>query len=248
VVDDNEINRFVASEQIEGAGFNVDVATNGQEAVDLVKVNDYAAVLMDCQMPVMDGYTAARTIREWEADQDRHVPIIALTAHAMAGERDKVLAAGMDDYLSKPLRAQALERMVERYVRDAAPASGERDSQRPAQAVELDMSIQRSARLVQLFISKVPDNLSELDRAVAAADAGVIRERAHKLKGSCLAVGALAMAEEAQALQFEAERGELDGANTRASTLWAQFDRVSSLLSQESEPSPRRGPSLPVGA
>src|SRR5690606_16372931 len=88
IVDDNDINQFVATEQILEAGFEADVANNGAEAVAKVKAGNYSVVLMDCQMPVMDGYTATRTIREWEGNQ-RHVPIIALTAHAMAGERDK---------------------------------------------------------------------------------------------------------------------------------------------------------------
>lgn len=241
IVDDNEINQFVATEQVEQAGFEVDVAGNGQKAVELVMAKSYAAVLMDCQMPVMDGYTAARTIREWEADSGKHVPIIALTAHAMAGERDKVLAAGMDDYLSKPLRAHALERMLERYVgEDGAPADLEPappSLRAPAEALDLDPDIKRSEKLSRLFLDRVPQGLDELDQAVLA-EPERIRERAHKLKGSCLAVGADAMAEEAEALQFEAEEGKLEHARERATRLRAQFARVRERLLLELAPRP----------
>jgi CheY-like chemotaxis protein/HPt (histidine-containing phosphotransfer) domain-containing protein len=240
VVDDNDINQFVACEQITDAGYEADVANNGAEAVTKVKENKYAAVLMDCQMPVMDGYTATREIREWEGNQ-RHVPIIALTAHAMAGERDKVLAAGMDDYLAKPLRAHALERMLERYAGGEATEeveSGKRVSltglePKPKQLVELDMSITRSPRLVELFVSRVPENLEELDRSIERGECEAVRAHAHKLKGSCLAIGAEIMAKEAEALQFEAEAKDLDRAEDRAATLWSQYDRVIVVLNSE---------------
>jgi signal transduction histidine kinase/CheY-like chemotaxis protein/HPt (histidine-containing phosphotransfer) domain-containing protein len=233
VVDDNEVNQFVAVEQVQDAGYEVEVACNGEQALARIRDKDYAAVLMDCQMPVMDGYTAARAIRDLEGNA-RHTPIIALTAHAMVGERDKVLAAGMDDYLSKPLRAQSLERMLERYVARA----GEKEDvaeEAPKSIPELDMTLDRSERLSSLFITRVPDNLGELDAAVAAGDARRIREKAHKLKGSCLALGAGRMAEEAEALQHEAEHGQLENAAGRAQTLREQYGRAAALLREEME-------------
>ncbi len=242
VVDDNDVNQFVATEQLLEAGFHVDVANNGAEAVTKVKEGNYAAVLMDCQMPVMDGYTATRTIREWEGNL-RHVPIIALTAHAMAGERDKVLAAGMDDYLAKPLRAHSLERMLERYAGGDVVEDDSSSSDRASltgyeptgkKLAELDMTIKRSPKLVSLFVARVPDNLEELDKAIETGDAGAVRASAHKLKGSCLAIGAEVMAKEAETLQFEAENGDLVQADDRAATLWSQYDRVVATLESES--------------
>jgi signal transduction histidine kinase/DNA-binding response OmpR family regulator len=110
-VDDNEINQTVALELLTELGFSVEIASNGREAVEAVQRRKFDAVLMDCQMPVMDGYQAASVIRALEAEQGLpRLPIIALTAHAIAGERDKVIAAGMDDYLTKPIR---VERLVE---------------------------------------------------------------------------------------------------------------------------------------
>jgi signal transduction histidine kinase/CheY-like chemotaxis protein len=246
IVDDNEINRYVAAEQIDDAGFEADVACNGQEAVDMVKATRYAAVLMDCQMPVMDGYTAAQRIREWEADR-QHTPIIALTAHAMVGERDKVLAAGMDDYLSKPLKPHSLERMLDRYVRIETQTAIAINSQ-PA-PLELDTTIHRSGRLSTLFIMHAPKTLAEVDAALAAEDAGAARASAHKLKGSCLAIGAVPMADAAEAVQRAAEALDLAAARQRTSELHTRLSDVIALLSKELADAgavkPRTGSSKP---
>jgi signal transduction histidine kinase/CheY-like chemotaxis protein len=231
VVDDNETNQYVATEQALQAGFDVDVACNGEEAVAKVKAGHYAAVLMDCQMPIMDGYTATRLIREWEGS-GRRTPIIALTAHAMVGERDKVLAAGMDDYLSKPLKPHTFEHMLERYVAKApvptAAAAGP-----DATAVELDPGMPRAARLSELFITHAPRTLAELDAALAKGDATAARASAHKLKGSCLVVGAGLAAESAFAVQRAADSADLDGALLHSRELRKLLDRVLVLLRGE---------------
>jgi len=115
-VDDNEINQTVAVELLTELGYTADVAGNGLEALEAVKRRAYDAVLMDCQMPVMDGYTATREIRAWESERgEARLPIIALTAHAIAGEREKVISAGMDDYLTKPVARALLESTLARY-------------------------------------------------------------------------------------------------------------------------------------
>jgi signal transduction histidine kinase/CheY-like chemotaxis protein/HPt (histidine-containing phosphotransfer) domain-containing protein len=242
VVDDNETNQYVAMEQATAAGFDVDIARHGEEAVEKIKVGRYAAVLMDCQMPVMDGYTAARLIRQWEGNE-RHTPIIALTAHAMVGERDKVMAAGMDDYLSKPLKPHTLEHMLARYIGEetaAAPPAPEGDTA----AVELDPSIPRAIGLSELFIKHAPRTLKTLEDALAASDATAAREAAHKLKGSCLVVGAGLAAEVAYSAQRTAESKDLDAARRHASELRTLLDRVLSLL--EREIAEKRRPAKPT--
>jgi signal transduction histidine kinase/CheY-like chemotaxis protein len=233
VVEDNDINQFVAAEQLEQAGFSADLAANGAEALEKRKRNDYAVVLMDVQMPVMDGYAATRAIRAWEREGDRRrVPIIAVTAHAMVGERDRVLAAGMDDYLSKPVKPHALDRMLRRYVSDLEPEEEpEPDSQ---ELPELERE-ERSTKLCLLFIDRVPATLSELDRAVSDQNAKLVREKAHKLKGGCLAVGAARMARTAEQLQHEAEEGDLNHAAGRVTSLRASYDRVATLMRREIE-------------
>lgn len=107
LVEDNEINQQVADEILSGAGLKVTIAGNGQEALDLVQANDFDVVLMDVQMPVMDGYTATREIRKWEGGARNPsrspIPIIAMTAHAMTGDHEKSIAAGMNDHITKPI-------------------------------------------------------------------------------------------------------------------------------------------------
>jgi CheY-like chemotaxis protein len=134
VVDDNEVNQFVAVEELELRGYCAETASNGLEALERIKKGGLAGVIMDCQMPVMDGYTATREIRKWESETDggRHIPIIALTAHALAGERERVLGAGMDDYLSKPFRPSALEKLLRIYVKDSGEVSATEPSFQPA--------------------------------------------------------------------------------------------------------------------
>lgn len=114
VVDDNEVNRRVACGYLRKMGFTCDIAENGQQALEAVQANAYVMVFMDCQMPLMDGYEATRRIREWL--EGRPLPIIAVTANAMEGDREKCLAAGMDDYLAKPLRRESLEKTVEHWL------------------------------------------------------------------------------------------------------------------------------------
>ena len=114
MVEDNDINRQVASEILASVGVSVTMATNGQEAVAAVTAGDFDAVLMDVQMPVMDGYEATRRLRLDPRFQA--LPIIAMTAHAMAGDREKSLAAGMNDHVTKPIDPEALFRTLEDHV------------------------------------------------------------------------------------------------------------------------------------
>ena len=133
LVEDNEINQQVAGEILEAAGLSVSLANNGQEAVEAVKKGDFDAVLMDVQMPVMDGYTATREIRNRE-DEIR-IPIIAMTAHALAGDREKSLEAGMDDHVSKPIDPELLFETLLKWVKKSSGESPGREL-----ATETDMT------------------------------------------------------------------------------------------------------------
>jgi signal transduction histidine kinase/CheY-like chemotaxis protein/HPt (histidine-containing phosphotransfer) domain-containing protein len=126
LVEDNEVNRQVAQRLLTLSGVSFSLAENGQEAVDALAKRSFDAVLMDCQMPIMDGYTATRVLRQREADaRGARVPIIAMTANAMAGDREKCLGAGMDDYLSKPLNRALLEQTLRKWLRPGASTGTE---------------------------------------------------------------------------------------------------------------------------
>jgi CheY-like chemotaxis protein/HPt (histidine-containing phosphotransfer) domain-containing protein len=115
-VEDNYVNQKLAMLLLQKAGYAVDVIENGQQAYEQTRLGFYDAVLMDVQMPVMDGFQATQLIREWETGKGRHIPIIAMTAAAMKGDRERCLEAGMDGYLSKPLDAQALIETLDRWM------------------------------------------------------------------------------------------------------------------------------------
>ena len=118
LVEDNEINMEVAREMIGKAGYRCDHAANGHEAVEAIQRGRYDLVLMDCQMPKMDGYEATRRIRAWEDESGagRRVPIVAVTAHAMTGDRERCLDAGMDDYLTKPVESSRLVATIAKWL------------------------------------------------------------------------------------------------------------------------------------
>jgi two-component system sensor histidine kinase/response regulator len=246
VVEDNVVNQEVAMRLLESQGHRVDVAGNGQEAVEAAARFQYAAVFMDCQMPVMDGYEATRAIRAIEGP-GRHTPIIAMTAGAMVGERERCLAAGMDDYLSKPIRLTELRAALVRWAGVSgtvngngrrAPA-GEPDQEGTADVLdpgvisglrELDHRGGGMAELVDLFISDTVSRLDDLGHGIAAGDASQVAKAGHTLKGSSANLGAFAMADLCEEIQSSATNHGLDGAGEILRRLEAEFRRVRAAL------------------
>jgi CheY-like chemotaxis protein len=121
LVEDNLVNQKVASKLIEKLGFAVDVAPDGRKALEATERNDYGLILMDCQMPVMDGYEATVEIRRREADGRRRVPIVALTAHALESNKERCLGIGMDDFVTKPITADRMRSVLDSWL--GPPAS-----------------------------------------------------------------------------------------------------------------------------
>lgn len=119
LAEDNQINRVVALRILNNLGYQVDMVENGLEAIEAIKKTSYDLILIDCQMPKMDGFTATKKIREMENVQQKHTPIIAMTAYALEGDREKCLAAGMDDYIPKPLDVKLLAKTVKEWITDA---------------------------------------------------------------------------------------------------------------------------------
>ncbi|MFO0567776.1 MAG: response regulator [Polyangiaceae bacterium] len=221
LAEDNPVNQQVMSEVLSELGCAADVVGNGRRAVEATATEQYALVLMDCQMPEMDGYEATRAIRARE-NGGRRLPIIAVTAHALMGEREKVLAAGMDDYVTKPVSPAALRLVMQKWVAGsgAEPARGRESS--------LSGEIGRSARVTALFLEHAPAQVTSIEDAVASGNAEQLKSASHKLKGSCLAIGAPRMAAICKSLEpFPEDAGE------RVQELRAELERVRQDLDAE---------------
>ena len=239
VVDDNEINRLVAKETLEELGLATRVVSSGREALEALRHDDFALVLMDCQMPDLDGYEATRRIRRSEPP-GRHLPILAFTAHAFPGELDKARAAGMDDVVTKPLDMPALRRTLRRFLETAQPAPVAPQlapSRPPLPARPPALTVRaRSAKLIELFLGQVPGQIANVRALIEKDDRDALSAAAHKLKGSCGSVGAPRMAEICQRLQLEcrqAPKAELEG---WAEELGVEFREVEvGLLKQRDE-------------
>jgi len=225
LVEDNELNQEVAREFLGQAGIEVTLAVNGQEALDILsRESTFDGVLMDCQMPVMDGYEATRRLRAQPRFQ--HLPIIAMTANAMAGDREKVLAAGMVDHIAKPLRMEAMFACMAKWIgtdRASSAASAVRVSDPPASAFPaitgidvarslagVDNDVKFYRRLLGLFRTENMSFLGDFTRALREGDAEATMRRAHTLRGTAGTVGATGVAEAAARL----ERACLDRADT----------------------------------
>jgi PAS domain S-box-containing protein len=199
VAEDNPVNQLVIQGMLDKRGYTCDIVSDGREALAQLERGEHAAVLMDIQMPDIDGLEATARIRERESG-DEHLPIIAMTASAMEGDRGRCLAAGMDDYISKPLRPDQLDAVLERWL---GPVAGKVEPMSPNGNGLIDAGrVQRfrddypeiAERLVALFADTTPPLLEQLTNAVHADDDEQVRRLAHKLKGSCQNVGAVEMA------------------------------------------------------
>jgi signal transduction histidine kinase/CheY-like chemotaxis protein len=245
VVDDNEINRFVAVEHLTRMGYRAVTVTGGEDAVNAVFSGQYAAVLMDCQMPGMDGYSATREIRRREHGSTRHIPIIAVTAHALDGEKAHVIAAGMDDYIAKPFTPALLERTLARWIgRPNTPTPYQPPSAAPPARIvspDLDPNLECSPKLIDLFLRLAPSQLEELRGRVAARDIESARAHAHKLKGGLYAVGAheLASAIEEQRAQMAA--GDWDRVDAKLVEIERRFVNVMQALQTQAPANETRG-------
>jgi len=242
-------------------GFGADTVANGLEAVEAVRSTGYDVILMDCQMPVMDGYKAARQIRADESssttNQQTGKPayIIAMTANVLEGDRELCRSAGMDDYITKPVQLHELEAAMARaqgrageYNLAATPASAKASEPppSPARSDALDWNLLQGLRdlreegqpdplaeLVDLFLKDAPQRLDKLRVAIAAKDPIAAYAAAHSLKGSASNMGARALAGYCAILEKQARSGNLDGADQLFHSIETELQQTSLLLEAE---------------
>ncbi len=257
LVEDNEVNQELATEILTEAGVTVDLASDGAQAVAQVAEHTYDAVLMDWQMPVMDGFEATRRIRA--QPQFAQLPILAMTANAMAGDREKCLAVGMNDHISKPIVVEHLLETLLRWMpsRAASPspiATASLVPPAPPQApdalpalpgVDMQGALQRLRgntaqyrRLLERFAEGHRDTLDTLHSAVARADLESAHRQAHTLKGLAANIGATALAQAAQALEAALKQGTSSEIPALLAQLAGPFTTLSNAIAALPPPTP----------
>ncbi len=227
VVEDNPVNQAVAEGMLTRRGHPVDIARNGREALEALACGTYGAVLMDCQMPEMDGYEATAEIRRREAN-GRRIPIIAMTAHSMKGDRERCLAAGMDDHLPKPVRGEALDAALARWV---APPNGDTLAKRGASPqangngpIDLETLERLQAEfgglgradaldsVLRQFLETTPGRVAAIIDAVDRGSDEDVNQEAHALRGASSNFGATQLAGVCSALERSGCDGDLEQA------------------------------------
>jgi PAS domain S-box-containing protein len=238
LAEDNAVNQRLALRLLEKRGHTVRLAWNGREALAALEEDRFDAVLMDVQMPELDGFEATAAIRARERASGAHLPIIAMTAHALKGDREKCLAAGMDGYVSKPLQAQELFEAVEGAAGAATPAA----AVKPAEPADLPfdpaIALDRTAgdrellqELATLFCQECPPLLDSVHAAVDQQDAAGLKAAAHTLKGAVGNFGPSAAFEAAYKLEMMGRRGDLADAADVYCRLQQEIDRFLPALS-----------------
>ncbi len=220
LAEDNAVNRELAVRLLEKRGHSVVTARNGREALATLEAQPFDLVLMDVQMPEVDGFEATRLIREKEKTSGGHLPIVAITAHAMKGDRDRCLEAGMDGYVSKPIEPRTLIETIEGLVPGLAPSelsaapemSGDGALDRAAVLARVDNDLQLLADLTKLFLDESPRLLAAVREAVERQEAGTLERAAHTLKSAVGNFGARAAFHAAWALEKMARQGDLSHA------------------------------------
>jgi CheY-like chemotaxis protein len=214
LVEDNKVNQMLAVSLLRKRGYDVVVADNGLEAVEHFENGDFDLILMDLQMPRMDGFEATAAIRAMEAETGERIPIIAVTAHAMEGDRQLCLDAGMDDYVSKPIDPVELEAAIMRWTGDLPVFE-------PARALDLaegDESVLEG--IVKMFLDQTPGRMEAIQRALDARDASSLERSAHTLEGSAARLALPRLREIAHRIAVLSSRGELE----RAAALMVELE------------------------
>jgi two-component system, sensor histidine kinase and response regulator len=264
VAEDNFTNQEFVLSLLRKFSYRAEVVGNGAEAVDAIRNKAYDLVLMDCQMPIMDGYEAVRQIRKLsEAVSNPQLPIIALTAHALDGEREKCLRAGMNDYLSKPIQPQLLSAMLARWL----PAGGSTAATacvaktipaKPPQIPQTDPRTrvafneevmlnrllgdrQMARTILRGFVGDMPKRIEQLKMRIEANDALAAQQLAHAIKGASATIAAEALSARAAEIEESTKSGQVQPAAATYSLVTEEFDRLIHVLREtgwiETEPS-----------
>ena len=257
LVEDNPVNREVTTGMLELIGYHITVAEDGQQALTVSATDSFDLILMDCQMPIMDGFTTTAAIRKREQDtQSPRTPMIALTANAMEGDRERCLAAGMDDYLSKPFSRRALAEMLSRWRTPRIPAQASVtqttletpavSEKRSSTTIPVDRTVWASITALQrpgkpnllhktinLYLTSSHKQIDDIRHALQIQDLQTILATAHTLKSSSATLGAIRLATLAGQLETTCRTGPDSQAMKLFSLIETEHQQVSTILQEE---------------
>lgn len=244
LVEDNGTNQQVALGMLTRLGLRVDAVENGEEALEAMKNASYDLVLMDVQMPKMDGFETTQQIRQANDALDRNIPIIAMTAHAMHGDRERCLAAGMNDYISKPVTLKALADKINQWLPDHQVCLDCAPKQEPAyietpvfdkegflKRLTDDSALART--LITIFIDDTDKQLRSLTQALNDGQTDAVRRVAHSINGAAGIVGAESLRKLASTLEEAADKGDLDSISNYPQRLQHEFDRYKEAVGED---------------
>jgi signal transduction histidine kinase/DNA-binding response OmpR family regulator len=236
VVEDNPVNQELAVHMLKHLGCRATVARHGREALVMTENTSYDAVLMDCQMPEMDGFEATAAIRQREASEraERRVPIIALTAGAVEGDRDKCLAAGMNDYLSKPFSLEQLEQVLRRWL-PAVPAMEPGEPHIDPQVIESMLVLGGGGRelltkMIDLFLQDAPQRMAAIREAMQRGDGPAVAGAAHAFKSASANLGASALSAMCKRLEREGRDGAVGASQPLVDAIEDEYAYVAADL------------------
>jgi CheY-like chemotaxis protein len=244
IAEDNIVNQKVAVLQLQKLGYRADAVADGLEALEALARIPYDLVLMDCQMPEMDGYEATVEIRRREGTT-KHTPIVAMTAHALDGEREKCIAAGMDDYISKPVKPEDLGRVLDRLL-----ATGDKFTEiaatMPVEArppVDLERLYQAMgdepdelAEILDLYLAQMIKSLKDLEIAITAGEAAIVQSISHDCAGTSANCGITAVVAPLRELETMGRENGLSEAPAVLARANREFERVNLFLQENLQP------------
>lgn len=240
LVEDNMINQEVALLQLRELGYHAHVAGNGKEALVALSKGTYGLILMDCQMPILDGFETTKIIRRQELEQGGHIPIIAMTANAMEGDRQKCIDCGMDDYLSKPIVSDTLDQMMQKWflvaldddldTPDSIASMCEIPHQGTFDWIEKTYGQEAMVKILKLFLSQTPPILLRINNAIDRKNGQNLKESAHELKGACAMLRLEKMTELSRTLESIGREESVEGANIVIADLTREYENIEAMI------------------